>query len=246
MAKVISEVELKKIIEEGVIVKGGAVSSVGGVKYDFRLGNRFIKSGYNTAVDFDTLKKDNKEIIEPGEVIYALSEEILNLPKDIKILLHDKRKLSHEGISVFGGGSVDPRYEGRLFFGLQNLSGKKFILKPGRKLKGATFYRLLDDEVAETSEKPEKMFDFPDDLEKFVENYKPINSETIYGRLDRLEESDKKIDESIDSINDNIKGLREDVRKDIGSLSKIVKGIGLSIIVAVVLYMLRASGLLPL
>jgi dUTPase len=187
MSNIIGESELKQFVSNGEIIQNGDVGCAEGIKYDFCLGEKFIKTGFNSPKSYDYLLERDAAIIAPGEVVFVLTREYIDIPLDINIVLHEKRKLSQEGISLLGGRGVDPGYKGYLFFGLHNISSSPFPLKPGRKLIGATFYRLSDDEVVNPSKLPESWDDFPDDLERFVEKYKPVNPVAISTRLNELQ-----------------------------------------------------------
>lgn len=188
MASIIGEDELKQFIQQGKIIQGGDTSGAEGIKYDFHLGALFLKAGFNTPKTYEELNERDAAIVEPGEVVFVMTAERLEVPLDINIQLSFKRKLSHEGINLLGGTNVDPGYKGYLVFGIHNVAGSTFKLRPGRKLVGSTFYRLSGDEVvANPSQIPDPIETFPDDLINLIENYKPINPQVINSRLNELQ-----------------------------------------------------------
>jgi len=89
MASLITHDRLKELIREGKIMIGGDPDAVEGIKYDFRLGNRFLKASLERAVDFRELHgvEQTKAKIEPGEVVFVMSEERLDLPMDMYVVL---------------------------------------------------------------------------------------------------------------------------------------------------------------
>jgi hypothetical protein len=126
-------------------------------------------------------------IIEPGEVVFVLSEERLSLPSDMIAQLSPKRKLAHAGILTLGGFTVDPGYQGRLLVGLFNLSATAFDLIPGKKLIGATFHRLTESEIGEFPAAGEALDDFPDELIQVMQKYQPMASQAVLEQVKRLQ-----------------------------------------------------------
>jgi dCTP deaminase len=216
MAIIIREEELKRFVQEGRIIQNGDISGAEGIKYDFHLGNRFLKAGFNTPKTFEELDAKDVAIVEPGEVVFVMTAERLEIPFDMSVQLHLKRKLSHEGINLLGGTCVDPGYSGYLIFGIHNVAGSTFKLKPGRKLVGATFYRLSKEEVVdEPSQIPESIKDFPDELVDLIETYRPVNPQVINSRLNdlqtRLDQDRDGLIKKIEAVNANVDLLAEKV-----------------------------------
>ncbi|TAH60757.1 MAG: hypothetical protein EWM50_06395 [Gottschalkiaceae bacterium] len=187
MSTIINENELKQFVIEGKIIQNGNIECAEGIKYDFCLGTQFLKSGFSGARDYTFLFEHNAAVIEPGEVVFVLTREYVDIPLDISVVLHEKRKLSQKGISLLGGRGIDPGYKGYLFFGLYNISSEIFDLKPGRKLVGATFYRLNEDEIVTPVKLPEEWSDFPEELEDFIRKYEPVNPIAINEKLNNIQ-----------------------------------------------------------
>lgn len=89
VASLITDQSLKEMIAEGAVVLGGNIDGVEGIKYDFRLGNHFLKASLERPVDFRELTGTDraKAKIEPGEVVFVMSEESLKLPLDMFVVL---------------------------------------------------------------------------------------------------------------------------------------------------------------
>jgi deoxycytidine triphosphate deaminase len=181
MASLITHEHLKALVREGQVVVGGDPDAVEGIKYDFRLGNRFLKASLERPVDFRELHGVDraKAKIEPGEVVFVMSEEKLHLPMNMFVVLSHKRKISHDGIAVMGGLCVDPGYDGYLLVGLHNFSSSPFAIEPGRKLIAGLFYRLEETESGAFPAPGSKIADFPEDLVKLIKSYQPMNLTTI-------------------------------------------------------------------
>src|SRR5262249_941169 len=136
MPTLITGDELEKLVMNPKVMEHGDKSSIEGVKYDFRLGDSFLKASFERPIKFSDLNATEwaKAKIEPGEVVFVMTHEAVRLPPDVIIILSQKRRISHEGISVLSGLCVDPGYEGYLLVGLHNFSSEPFRLEPGRKL----------------------------------------------------------------------------------------------------------------
>ncbi len=246
MPRTITYEELVAAVENSTFIKNGVKESAEGIKYDFRMGSRVLKASMRGAVDIDDLSpmQKNEMVVEPGEVVFVLTEEDLELPSTIMAQLVPKRKLSHEGIIVLGGFCIDPLYCGKLLVGLYNFSSTPFALKPRRKLIAAVFYELQGNEIG-TVQKPEvAVHDFPDDLEKFITSYQPIDlkglRETITSLGTQIQEikeeivTDKQwkrdfqssLDQQSDRIDKILKGLEEENKARTGNEKTLNEQIG--------------------
>jgi dCTP deaminase len=188
VSTVLAETELKQAIAEDRLIHGGKASSVEGLKYDFALGSQML-FGHKAPIDVAKLPELERAnlVVRPGELVYVMSDETVELPNDIRADLSLKRKISHLGIMVLGGSSIDPGYKGKLIFALYNLSTRPFPLQPGRKLIAAQFYRLTPGEQPpSTSQPPEALYEFPDDLVQLMGAYEPATVEGLRQSLHDL------------------------------------------------------------
>ena len=225
----LTEEDLKTAVNEGTFIVNGEVGCVEGIKYDFRLGNRILCGG-GQPFDVSGLSETDKSklAVKPGELVYVLTEETLQLPHDVKAELSLKRKISHSGIQVLGGFCIDPGYKGKLLFGLYNLSNAPFPLEPGRKLIAAQFYRLSPDEVPPPIEGQDEIDDFPRDLVRLMSMYEPTSIEGLHQAFEELivkfkelkEEIDKReqwfirFEENLDKLNEQIDKVAKNLEKE--------------------------------
>lgn len=191
---------LRDAVKRQSFIKGGDPDSVEGVKYDFRLGTQILMAG-GSPIDTTQLSaiERSKLSIGPGEVVFALSEETLDLPANMFAQLSPKRKISHAGVLTIGGFCVDPGYKGYLLLGLYNFSSTPFKLMPGKKVVAATFHELEERDGKLTGKVPESLMEFPLDLIQTMEKYKPEGSGTF--------------NEAIKALKADLESLRADVNK---------------------------------
>jgi dCTP deaminase len=203
MAKILTEAVIGNWIKKNEIIEFADINCAEGIKYDLRLGNEFLKSHFGRMVNFTELSNEEKRhaVIKPGEVVYVLTKERLNLPDNVFVQLSPKRKLSHLGIQLLGGLTIDPGYQGYLLFGLCNLSSTEFTLEPGKKLVGAVFNELSESETIEYKV-PEPLDNFPSEVISIIKQYKPIESSHLSEEIIRVSDEVARIARTLESDNE--------------------------------------------
>jgi len=189
MPRLVTGERLRQAVVDGSFIKAGDPDSVEGLKYDFHLGGRVLKAKYQQPKDIDSIPEEFR-VVSPGEAVFVLSKERLDLPDSMIAVLTPKRKLAHDGIMIMGGLAVDPLYRGFLLIGLYNISSTPFPLLPGRKLIGAVFYELSAEEVVPGMAAPPEIKDFPDDLVKLIRDYEPVGLKALQ---DQIEETQREL-----------------------------------------------------
>lgn len=189
MPKLITGKELASTVKSQGFIKFGVPGNVEGIKYDFSLSNHILKSEFGRPVQADELDAtDRRRLrIDPGEVVFVLTQEHLELPNDVVAHLSPKRKLSHLGILTLGGFTIDPGYAGPLLVGLLNIAGTPFPLIPGKKLIAATFQKLEGDELEEFPVAPKMPAEFPDELIQVMQKYSPVQTHALASSIEVLE-----------------------------------------------------------
>lgn len=221
MAKIITGIELKELVSAGEVIQDADIKCAEGIKYDFRLGSKLLKSYFGDPIDIekDLISADdrNKAVVEPGEVVFVLSKERLLLPNNIYIQLNPKRSLSQDGIELLGGLTVDPGYEGYLVFGLKNVAGKPYKLKVGTKIVGANFFKLSDDEQIDEGDAPSSIEDFPRRLQDLIDKYEPVNPQSLAEELRNLQ---KAFEDSQGRLTEDVIYLKKQVEEFTKELTK--------------------------
>jgi deoxycytidine triphosphate deaminase len=227
MPTLLNNLELAKAIEETSIISNGKSENLDGIKYDFSLSSFILKARFKQPIDINQLPELRKGdiTVEPGEVVFVLSNETLSMPVDIMALLIPKRKLSHDGIMILGGLSVDPLYEGKLLIGLYNLSSSPYPLIPGRKLIGAQFYRLAENEKSNLTKPKVNITSFPDELIRLMQNYKPVSTEALINLVDNLQIKFDQLLQEFKSKDDWFTKLQESMDRHEKNIDKILLGL---------------------
>ena len=199
MPTLITGSELRVAVEQQTFIKNGRPGNAEDIKYDFRLSGEILKAKFGRPIDATqmSLVERTELVVEPGEVVFVLSIERLELPVDMMAQLSPKRKMSQSGVLTLGGLTVDPGYSGRLLVGLLNFSSTPFVLQPQRKLIAATFYRLNAEEKKDIRGTAERLEDFPDELVDVMQKYKPVGSKFVIDALERMQSDIKRIWEDL-------------------------------------------------
>ena len=236
VSKVISGKRLQDAVSNSVFLSGGDISNCDGIKYDFRLDDRILKSRYRVPINYSDIpveKQGTDLVVSPGEMVFVLTKETLNLPKNIFSQLSPRRKMTEFGIITLGGLAIDPGYNGKLLFGLYNISSEDFKLIPNAKLAGAVFFELEDDELLPDYIPPKAVLDYPSNLIEKIVKYQPIGITTLEESIrkieDQLEVFKKGLSRNTDAVDELEKLMHktsrniERISDDIGNLSNILK-----------------------
>jgi len=235
--KMVTGEALKQAVNAQTFIRLGKSENAEGVKYDFALSDRILKAKFGHEVKFGDLSESEKAdaVVEPGEVVFVLTSEELNLPSHMFAQLSPKRSLSHAGILTLGGFCIDPGYKGPLLVGLYNVSSTPFRIRPGRKLIAATFYELEDSELGEFPP-AEPMLNFPDELIDVMAKYQPVATSAIFDTIKTVqadltnlrteirthEEWYRRFKESMEILGAD---LREEVKARMGGQDKLSEGV---------------------
>ena len=232
MAETLIGAKIRKLVVESKVIENGSVNNCGALKYDFTLSDEILKSDFSTPVKLADLSIEERRgaLIQPGEVVYVLTKEKVNLPSDMYMSLSANRGMSEYGVLTLGGFAVDPGYSGRLMFGLYNYSSTPFTLMPGEKLIGGVFYQLDENESTniEKLDIPKPIEDFPPRLINIISKYSPIGMTSLEESVKAISKQLLALKEELNSNKEEIYGLRHlvhDTQEQTNRTSKAVKDI---------------------
>ena len=183
MATLVTGDALRTAVAGGTFIRNGDPKAIDNIKYDLRLGEQALKASIGLPKAIEQMQ-DAERWIDPGEVVFVMTQEELHLPPNMIAMLSPKRSITHRGITVLGGFAIDPGYSGRLWFGLHNFSSSRYALRSGTKLIACLFYELDEEEANKYKCNPsEAVTEFPDELIELVKNYQPIELKAIHEEL---------------------------------------------------------------
>lgn len=120
------------------IVEGGAFIEVDGKA---GLGRR---KGVKTDVIAEFIEGADEQaevVIEPGKYYLAQTHEALNTPADLMPMVYPRSSLFRAGILLLNS-KTDPGYQGKLTFGMVNLSPFEVRLQMGARICNVVFHQI--------------------------------------------------------------------------------------------------------
>ena len=236
MSKVISGKRLKEAIINNELLSGGDVSNCDGIKYDFRLDECILKPKFGIPVNYSSFpveKQGTELVVSPGEMVFVMSKETLNLPENVFSQLSPRRRMTEFGIVTLGGLAIDPGYSGKLLFGLYNISSENFKLVPNAKLVGAVFYELENDELLADYIPPKAIDGYSSSLVEKIAKYQPVGITTLEEAVKEIEKQleifKKGLSQNTDAVEELEKLMRQTsknidrISEDVSTLSESLK-----------------------
>jgi hypothetical protein len=189
--------DARALVSDNGVIKNGDPKNAEGIKFDFRQGSMLLKASYGQPINIAEIPEVERAAlrVDPGEVVFITTEEVLALPSNMMVFLSPKRGLMQSGILTLGGGVVDPGYHGVLWIGLYNLSSTAFPLRRGRKVIAGVFHQLAPGEQPIPTSDP--IVEFPDELITTIQNYKPVELRLLQERVEALQRQIQNLSESI-------------------------------------------------
>ncbi|MCL5101994.1 MAG: dCTP deaminase [Candidatus Marsarchaeota archaeon] len=141
--------EILKMVEDGRLrILPFEKSQVGAGSIDLHLGNEFRvfeeqkgildvseELSHNTISSVMTADKKEGIIMEPGDFINGITEEVITLPQNVSGRIEGRSRFARIGLLVHvSSGFVQPGSNGKVVLEIANLSKVKLRLKPGVKI----------------------------------------------------------------------------------------------------------------
>src|SRR5439155_4562089 len=120
---------------------------------------------------------------------------------------------------------VDPRYRGRLLVGLYNFSSTRWPLMPRKKLIAAVFYLLDDEEIDDFPEPEAAVEDFPDELIRLIQSYKPIAPQGLQEDLAETRRELADLKNEITSGREWQREFRESLQEHSRQIERLLEGL---------------------
>ena len=148
---ILADHDLSKLIAEGLIQKEtydpDCLTNIG---YDLRTKAFFDESGEHT-----------EKVLLPGESVMVSAEEILEMPKNIAAVVHDRNSRIRQGLSVLAP-VYQPGHLTRVFFRLTNISGDEIKLTTEN-----SYAMIIFEELSHEADHPYQG-DFKDEIGEYT------------------------------------------------------------------------------
>ncbi len=102
-----------------------------------------------------SLSEQDEVTIEPGQMMFVITQENVIMPKDLCGTVYSKNNLSRDGILALTTGHVDPGYKGAIVIRLINLKATDYTLALGKTIYTITFEELKYNDPNLLKERPE-------------------------------------------------------------------------------------------
>jgi hypothetical protein len=181
MAQIINQHGLLDAVANATFSKSGSPGSAGELKCHFRMSPRILKVSFKSPVAphlwCGTEKQDMR--VAPGEMVFILTEDPLEVSQNMRARLSPKWKLSHVGVLAMGGLSADPLDWGRSRAGLNNFASTSFPFIFGKQGMGAALDELGEDEAVGSDPPEASVKYFPEEQIRVMQSYEAITIKPV-------------------------------------------------------------------
>lgn len=146
---------VKTILEKQLIIDAHQINGeydVEPASYDLRSGVIIWKEFDNVnrrsiiqRLDFDSslpIEKQPSVTIQPGQVMFVITKEQVNLPVELCGTVYAKNEFSREGILLFTTGHIDPGVKCPIVIRLVNLRSTPYVLMLGQPIYTIVFQKV--------------------------------------------------------------------------------------------------------
>lgn len=139
--------------------------------YDLRVGRKILASPLSPDIVGAVVELNDRSPtykIQSGQMVGAISAEMLRLPLDICGRFGIRSGFARRGLNAFGGVQLDPGFEGRLIMNLLNVGPEPVTITLGEPLFSVEFHRLEEPAKTGYSGPYQGQEDFPQDQYDFI------------------------------------------------------------------------------
>lgn len=144
----LSDVQIKRMVEQGWLVDKMAVNALQPASIDCTLGRKFLFVDESVGV-VDMNEKIQYRCIEADSVIVpalsfvlATTNETVKLPRDVSAYVEGRSSIARMGLTVQTAGFIDPGFEGKITLELFNANRVPLRLHAGRRICQLVFFNL--------------------------------------------------------------------------------------------------------
>jgi len=139
--------------------------------YDLRVGRKMLASPLSADIIGAVVELNDRSPtykIQSGQMVGAISAEMLRLPLDICGRFGIRSGFARRGLNAFGGIQLDPGFEGRLIVNLLNVGPEPITITLGEPLFSVEFQRLEEPAESGYSGAYQYQEDFPQEQYDFI------------------------------------------------------------------------------
>ena len=142
---ILSDVDLKKLIEQGYLPPG---LNVGPSSVDLTLSNSFSwlmpeeeKIVLGEPVSYQSIEADTFTI-QPNQFILASTEEYIRVPDDMAAYVEGRSSVGRLGLQVQNASFIDGGFHGKITLELENQSGFPMELHAGIRICQIVYFKM--------------------------------------------------------------------------------------------------------
>lgn len=153
-SKILVDYEIRKILEEGKIVKGGDFGNIQAASYDCTLGYKFKRKPENKDDDWSDIETeelvpvDNEPSsieVKPNETVLIFTYEEFNIPNNMVLHASPISSWARKGLRVDISYFVDPGFAGNFCFPVKNESDRVLKINSQEPIMSIEFVQLMTD-----------------------------------------------------------------------------------------------------
>lgn len=152
-SKILVDYEIRKILEEGKIVKGGDFCNIQAASYDCTLGYKYKRSTCNSKYNWDDIQLDtllptgnepSMIEIKSEETVLIFTYEEFNIPNNMVLHASPISSWARKGLRVDLSYFVDPGFEGNFCFPVKNESKETLKINSQEPIMSIEFVQLSE------------------------------------------------------------------------------------------------------
>ncbi len=142
---ILSDTELKKLVEDGFLPPG---LQIGPSSVDLTLSRSFTwldpeegKIVLGKPVNYCTVEQDTF-VMQPNQFILASTEEVIRIPDDMAAYVEGRSSIGRLGLQIQNASFIDGGFYGKITLELENQSGFPIELKAGIRICQIVYFKM--------------------------------------------------------------------------------------------------------
>lgn len=141
-AGILSAQNIKAEVKQNRLITGACEGNIAACSYDLRIGTIFREG---KIINGSHPEAAERVIVESGEIVTILTEEELELPKNVAATAFAMNRMSSEGFLILNPGHVDPGFVGPLTIKAVNMRKVPLSISLGTAIFTVIFERMPEE-----------------------------------------------------------------------------------------------------